>query len=146
MAQKITPKWFCFFFRFIWADKTFKTACGIFFWINQPRNTLNLGNFTVKKIALHNKVVNKTQTKDQENSVHRFGENYLTNVVKSCSPGLSPKELEHLDCALVKYFSRKSLVWALKLPLTYRVTHVNHIKGTLMLIWKSIIIFIFIWK
>ena len=86
----------------------------------------------VKKIVLHNEVANKTQTKDQENSVHRFGDNYLTNVVKSCRPGLSPKELEHLDYALVKYFSRKSLVRALKLPLTYPVTHVNHIKGTLM--------------
>ena len=32
------------------------------------------------KIALHNKIISKTQsTKNQENSAHRFGDNYLTN-------------------------------------------------------------------
>ena len=33
-----------------------------------------------RKIALHNKIINKTQsTKNQENSAQRFGDNYLTN-------------------------------------------------------------------
>ena len=33
-----------------------------------------------QKIALHNKIINKTwSTKNQENSTHCFGDNYLTN-------------------------------------------------------------------
>ena len=45
----------------IWAEKIFKTVCG---------NLLSFGDFTVPKFALHNKIVNKTQTiKNQENFV-----------------------------------------------------------------------------
>ena len=41
-------------------------------------------NLRFRKIVLHNKVINKTgSTKNQENSAHRFGDNYLTNHLKS---------------------------------------------------------------
>ena len=43
---------------------------------------LSLGDFKVRKIALDNKIDNKTlSTKNQENSAHPFGGNYLTNHV-----------------------------------------------------------------
>ena len=36
--------------------------------------------FRFQKVVLHDKINNKTQlTKSQENSVHHFGDNYLTN-------------------------------------------------------------------
>ena len=46
----------------------------------------------VPKIVLHNKIINKTSTKkDQENSAHRFGGNYLTNhLVKLLQDRIKP--------------------------------------------------------
>ena len=44
-------------------------------------------------------ITNKTwSTKNQENSAHRFGDNYL------CKIGLNPEELELLECELVITF------------------------------------------
>ena len=41
---------------------------------------LSFGDFKVRKIALHNKTINKTRlTNYQENSADRFVNNYLTN-------------------------------------------------------------------
>ena len=59
-----------------------------------------------RKIALCNKIIKKTwSTKDQENSVHRFGDNCLTNhVVKFLQDRINPEELELLEYALVITF------------------------------------------
>ena len=56
-----------------------------------------------RRIALHNKIINKTRpTKHQENSAHHFGGNYLTNyLVKFLQDRLNPEELELLKYALV---------------------------------------------
>ena len=60
-----------------------------------------------RKIALHNEIINKTRsTKNQENSVHSFGDNYLTNhLVKF---GLNPEKLELLEYALIITFVNKN--------------------------------------
>ena len=40
----------------------------------------NFGDFTVLKLVLHNKGIDKTRMKkDQENSAYRFGGNYLAD-------------------------------------------------------------------
>ena len=50
------------------------------------------------KIALHNEIINKTwSTKNQENSAHRSGNNYLTNnVVKFLQDRIKPWRVEAL--------------------------------------------------
>ena len=49
-----------------------------FFKINGYRDILSFVDFTVPKIFLHNKIVNKTRTKkDNENFTHCFGAHYL---------------------------------------------------------------------
>ena len=61
----------------ICADKIFRTVCGNFLlknkWIS---SNFNFGDFTVLKLVLHNKGIDKTRTKkDQENSAYSFGGN-----------------------------------------------------------------------
>ena len=48
--------------------------------------------FWFRKTLLHHKIVNKNRsTKNQENSAHRFGDNYLTNhVVKFMQGSIKP--------------------------------------------------------
>ena len=56
---------------------------------------LTFGDFTVSKNCSSQKNINKTRKiKNQENSAHSFGKNYLTNFFKK---GLNPKELEFLE-------------------------------------------------
>ena len=45
-----------------------------------------------RKIVLNNKIINKTRsTKNQENSTHGFGDNYLTNhLVKFLQDKIKP--------------------------------------------------------
>ena len=52
------------------ADKIFKTVCGNFLLKNKWMSRhFNFGDFTVLKLVLHNKGIDKTRTKkDQENS------------------------------------------------------------------------------
>ena len=67
---------------------------------------LEILNFLFRKIVLHHRINNKTQsTKNQENFAHRFGDNYVTNhLVNFCKIGLNPEVLELLECALVIIF------------------------------------------
>ena len=53
---------------------------------------LSLGDFRFRKIALHNKIINKAWSiKNQENSTHSFGDNHLTNhVIKFLQDGIKP--------------------------------------------------------
>ena len=83
----------------------------------------------LQKTVLHNKIINKTQsTKNQENSAHRFQDNYLTNhVAKFWQNRIKPCRVGALRaCAGYPFFERKSLVRASKPPLTFRVVHVNN--------------------
>ena len=78
---QVLEKSFFITFRLICADKIFKMVRGIFFKINESVDILNFEyfalNFTCLKTVLHNKVINKKRTKnDQEYSAHRFGANY----------------------------------------------------------------------
>ena len=62
--------------------------------------------FWFRKIAFHHKIINKTRsTKNQENSAHGFGDNYLITISKNFGEiGLNPEELELLESALVITF------------------------------------------
>ena len=53
---------------------------------------LGFSDFKVPKIVLHNKIINKNLSKkNQENSAHRFGDNYLTNhLVKFLQDKIKP--------------------------------------------------------
>ena len=56
-----------------------------------------------RKIVLPNKGINKTRsTKNQENSAHRFGDNYFPNHLE-----LNPEELE-VEYALVIIFLKEN--------------------------------------
>ena len=80
-------------------------------------------DFWFRKTVLHHKIIKKTRsTKNQENSVYRFGDNHFTNhLVK-----LNPEEMELIESALVTtFFLRKSLVKAFQPPLTSRVVYLN---------------------
>ena len=48
--------------------------------------------FRIQKIILRHKIINKTRlTKNQENSAHRFGDNYLRNhLVKFLQDRIKP--------------------------------------------------------
>ena len=85
----------------------FKTVCRIFLKNKWVSRYLSFGILWFRKIALHNEIINKTRsTKNQENSVHSFGDNYLTNhLVKF---GLYPEKLELLEYALVITFVSKN--------------------------------------
>ena len=63
-----------------------------------------------QKIVFHNKIINKTRsTKNQENSAHRFGDNYRANhLVKFWKIGLNPEELKILKYALVITFEKEN--------------------------------------
>ena len=83
-----------FFFQFICADMIFKTVCGIFFFFlrNGSRDTEVLVILRFRKIVFHNKIINKTRLiKNQENSAHRFEDNYHTNnLVKFLQDRIKP--------------------------------------------------------
>lgn len=54
-------------------DEIFKMVCGFSFKINGSQHILNFGEIAVLKIALHNKIDNKTWTKKyEEKSAHSF--------------------------------------------------------------------------
>ena len=60
----------------IWSSK----RCEKIFLNKWVSRYLSFGDFKVRKIALHNKTINKTRsTNYQENSADRFVNNYLTN-------------------------------------------------------------------
>ena len=76
------------------------------------------------KIVLYNQIINKTRsTKNQENSAHRFGHNYLTNhLVKFLQDRIKPWRVGSLKvCTGYHFFQRKLLVRAFQLPLTFRL-------------------------
>ena len=76
---------------------------------------LSFGEFKVPKIALHNKIINKTwQIKNEENSAHGFGDNYLTNhLIKFLKDRIKPWRVGALRvCTGYNFFKRKSLVRA----------------------------------
>ena len=53
-----------------------------FFEINGSQDIELSVNFRFRKIAVHHKIINKTQSaKNHENSAHHFGANYLTNLL-----------------------------------------------------------------
>ena len=81
--------------RLIRVDKTFKTVCGNFFDFNGYRNIYSLVILRFQKIALHDKIINETRlTKNQENSAHHSGDNYLTNhLVKFLHDRIKPWRL-----------------------------------------------------
>ena len=60
-------------------------------------------------MVLHNKIISKTRSiKNQENSAHRFVDNYLTNHhANFCKIGLNPEDLELVEYALVITFLKK---------------------------------------
>ena len=53
---------------------------------------LTFGVFRFQNIILHHQIINKTgSTKNQENSAHRFGDNYLiTHLVKFLHDRIKP--------------------------------------------------------
>ena len=60
----------------IWANSNWLAE--IFFKINESRNILTFSDFAFPRFALHNEIINKTQTtNDQENSAHCFKDKYL---------------------------------------------------------------------
>ena len=66
--------------QLICTDKIYKTIGGNFFEINWSRNIWLQLIFWFRKTVLHHKIINKTvSTKNQENSAHHFGDNYLSN-------------------------------------------------------------------
>ena len=67
-------------FQLICADITFKTVCGNVFEIKGSRDIEVSVILKFRKMVLDNKIINKTtSTKYQENSAHRFVDNYLIN-------------------------------------------------------------------
>ena len=97
-------------FQLICADMIFKT-CGIFLnkWFSRY---LSLGDFKVILILIvfQNKIINETrQTKSQENSAHRIGDNYLMNhLVKFLQDRIKPRRVGALTvCTDYNFFYRK---------------------------------------
>ena len=80
------------FFQLICADTIFKMVCGKFFKINGSRVIQVSVILMFRKMVLHNKISNKTRlTQNQENSAHRFVDNYLTNhLVKFLQDRITP--------------------------------------------------------
>ena len=64
-----------------------------------------------QKIVLHNKVINKNRsTKNQEDSTHRFGYNYLTNQAKPLHDGIIHRGVRTLRvCTGYHFLKKKSL-------------------------------------
>ena len=90
---------------------------------------MGLEILTFRKVVLHNNIINKIRsTKNQENSAHRFGDNYLKNhLVKFLQDGLNTEEFELLVYALVITFLKKIVREGfLTSFLTFRVIHVNN--------------------
>ena len=72
-------------FQLTCKGKIFKTVCGNFLEINGSWDIELFVISRFQKIVLHSKIINKTwTTKNQETSVHSFGENYLTNHLANC--------------------------------------------------------------
>ena len=65
-----------------------------------------------RKIVLHNRIIDKTRSKkNQENSAHRFGDNYLTNhLVKFWQDRIKPWRVGALTEAVVQRCSVKNLL------------------------------------
>ena len=102
---------------------------GHFFKINGSRDIWVSVILRSRKIALHNKIINKTRsTKYQENSAHGFVDNYLTNhLAKFQQDRIKPWRVGALKvCTGYHFFKRKSLVRAFQPSLTFRVVHVNN--------------------
>ena len=81
--------------QLIRVDKTFKKVYENFFDFNGCRNIYSLVILRFRKIALHDKIINETRlTKNQENSAHHLGDNYLTNhLVKFLHDRIKPWRL-----------------------------------------------------
>ena len=55
--------------------------------INGSLDILTFSVFVVAKFVVHNKIINKTQTKkEQENSTHGFWDDYLRKLSREISP------------------------------------------------------------
>ena len=81
-----------------------------FFKNNWVSRYLTFTDFGFQKTVPRHKIINKTRsTKNQENSAHCFGDNYLTNhPVKFLQDRINPEKLELLECALVITFFNKN--------------------------------------
>ena len=72
----------------ICAEEIYKTE--FFVKLNGSQDILTFVDFTVLKFAFRIKIIYKTlTTKNQENSAHRFGDNYLTNHLMDFLQGRS---------------------------------------------------------
>ena len=99
-------------FPHICTDKTYKTVCGIFFKMNGSRDIYFSLIFWFRKTVLHHKIINKTRsTKSQENSAHRFEDNYLTNhLVKFLQDRIKPWRVGALRvCTVYHFFLTKTV-------------------------------------
>ena len=78
------------------------------------------------KIVLHNEIIHKTRsTKNQENSAHCFGDNYLTNhLVKFLQDRIKPWIVGGLSVSTGYNFFLKKIVS--EGFLTFRVAHANN--------------------
>ena len=69
---------------------------------------MGLEILTFRKVVLHNNIINKIRsTKNQENSAHRFGDNYLFAVAKSLwACNFIKKKLQHrcFFCEIYRIF------------------------------------------
>ena len=82
--KKFIPAYLCQYDLQKGVRKFFKNK-----WISRY---LNFGDFKVLKNCSSQKIINKTRLiKNQENSAHRFGDNYLTNhLVKFLQDSIKP--------------------------------------------------------
>ena len=82
-----------------------------------------------RKIVLHNKVLNKTQTtKNKENFAHRFGENYLRNhLVKSLQDRIEAGKVGALRISHWSSIFQSKFLSEASVTFTRRVIRVSNI-------------------
>ena len=92
----------------IWSSK----PCAEIFLNKWVLRYLSFSDLRFRKIVLHNKIINKTRsTKNQENSMHRFGDNYLTNhLVKFLQVRIKPWRVGALRVRTAYHFFLKKIV------------------------------------
>ena len=100
-------------FQLIFADMIFKTVCGNFFFDKWVTSNLSFGRFKVLKNCSSQKTINKNwSTKNQENSTHRFGDDYpINHLIKFRQDRIKPWRVGALKvCTGYHFFWTKSLV------------------------------------
>ena len=107
VVKKAPSNWKNFFRKKkILPVKTYKTVCKHFLKINGSRDIQLSLIFWLWKTGLHHKIINKNRsTKNQENSAHRFGDNYLTNhLVKFLQDGIKTWRVGALGVCIGYHF------------------------------------------